>query len=97
MRTRTLAPIGAALAALAVAAPVAGASQAATPPATAASSTAGPVFTFIPPKVSPLQVIIGGTYIGGKLISAGVNVSTPGTSLPTITWSPPSTWSLPST
>jgi hypothetical protein len=48
------------------------------------------VFTFIPPKVAPLQVIIGATYIGGKLISPGVNVATPGVSLPTLTWSPSS-------
>jgi hypothetical protein len=47
------------------------------------------VFTFIPPKVGPLQVIIGATYIGGKLISPGVNVSTPGTSLPPIVWTLP--------
>jgi len=88
MRTRKLAAIAAALAPLALAAPVAGASAATTPPAPAAS-TAGPLLTFIPPKVSPLQVIIGATYIGGKLISPGVNVSTPGVSLPPITWTLP--------
>jgi hypothetical protein len=90
MRTRKLAAIAAAFAPLALAAPVAGASAATTPPATASGSTASPVFTFIPPKVGPLQVIIGATYVGGKLISPGVNVSTPGVSLPPITWSPPS-------
>jgi hypothetical protein len=90
MRTRKLAATAAALAPLALAAPVAGASAATTPPAAASASKAAPVFTFIPPKVGPLQVIIGATYIGGKLISAGVNVSTPGTSLPPIIWSPPS-------
>jgi hypothetical protein len=90
MSTRTLAALGAALASLALAAPVAGASAATTPPATASSSSAAPVFTFIPPKVAPLQVIIGATYIGGKLISPGVNVATPGVSLPTLTWSPSS-------
>jgi hypothetical protein len=89
MRTRKLAAIAAALAPLALAAPVAGASAATTPPAPAALSPAGPVFTFIPPKVGPLQVIIGATYIGGKLISPGVNVSTPGTSLPPIVWTLP--------
>ena len=88
MRTRKLAAIAAALAPLALAAPVAGASAATTPPAPAAS-TAGPLLTFIPPKVAPLQVIIGATYIGGKLISPGVNVSTPGVSLPPITWTLP--------
>jgi hypothetical protein len=89
MRTRTLAAIAAALAALVVAAPVAGASEVTTPPASATSSTASPVFTFIPPKVGPLQVIIGATYIGGKLISPGVNVATSGVSLPPITWTLP--------
>lgn len=90
MRTRKLAAVAAVLAPLALAVPVAGASAATTAPASASSSTASPVFTFIPPKVGPLQVIIGATFIGGKLISPGVNVSTPGTSLPPITWSPPS-------
>jgi hypothetical protein len=85
MRMRKLAAVTAALAPLALAAPVAGASAATTPPASAAA----PVFTFIPPRVGPLQVIMGATYIGGKLISPGVNVSTPGVNLPAITWSPP--------
>jgi hypothetical protein len=84
MRTRKLAAVAAAIAPLALAAPVATAGAATTPPA------AAPVFTFIPPKVGPLQVIMGATYIGGKLISPGVNVSTPGVSLPAITWTPPS-------
>jgi hypothetical protein len=56
----------------------------------ASSPTASPVLTFIPPKVGPLQVIIGATFIGGKLISPGVNVSTPGVSLPPIVWTLPS-------
>ncbi|HEV7752753.1 MAG TPA: hypothetical protein VGO71_14515 [Baekduia sp.] len=90
MRTRTLASIAAALAALALAAPVAGASEVTTPPAPATLPASSPVFTFIPPKVGPLQVIIGATYIGGKLISPGVNVATPGVSLPPITWTLPS-------
>ena len=86
MRTRKLAAIAAAVAPLALATPVAGASAATTAPASLA--TASPVFTFIPPKVGPLQVIIGATFIGGKQISPGVNVSTPGVSLPPITWTP---------
>jgi hypothetical protein len=45
-----------------------GASGDTTPPVPAPSVTAPPTFTFIPPKVGPLQVVIGGTYIGGKLI-----------------------------
>jgi hypothetical protein len=90
MRTRKLAAIAAAFAPLALAAPVAGASAATTPPSTASGSTASAVFTFIPPRVGPLQVIIGATYVAGKLISPGVNVSTPGVSLAPITWSPPS-------
>jgi hypothetical protein len=89
MRTRTLAAIAAALAPLALAAPAARAGADTTPPAAAPVSTAPPLFTFIPPKVGPLQVIIGATYIGGKLISPGVNVATPGVSLPPITWTLP--------
>jgi hypothetical protein len=91
MRIRKLAAVVAALAPLALAAPLPGASAATTPPASAPLSTAPPLLTFIPPTVGPLQVIIGGTFINGKLISAGVNVSTPGVSLPPITWSPPAT------
>jgi hypothetical protein len=90
MHTRKLAAIAAALAPLALAAPVASAGAATTPPALASSPTASPVLTFIPPKVGPLQVIIGATFIGGKLISPGVNVSTPGVSLPPIVWTLPS-------
>jgi hypothetical protein len=87
MLRRTSAAIVAVLIPVALAAPAAIAQT--TPPASAPASTARPVFTFIPPKVGPLQVLIGATFIGGKQISPGVNVSTPGTSLPTITWSPP--------
>jgi hypothetical protein len=90
MRTRKPAAIAAALAPLLLAAPVARSSAATTPPASAPSSAAAPVFTFIPPKVGPLQVIIGATFIDGQQISPGVNVATPGTSLPPITWTPPS-------
>ena len=79
MTSRKLAAIVAALAPLGLAAAPLADAKAATPP---------PVFTFVPPRVAPIQVIIGATYIGGQLISPGVNVSTPGTSLPTITWSP---------
>ena len=90
MHTRTLAAIAAALAPLVLAAPVASAGAATTPPALASLPTASPVLTFIPPKVGPLQVIIGATFIGGKLISPGVNVSTPGVSLPPMVWTLPS-------
>ena len=89
MRTHKLSAAAAALVLLGLAAPVAGA-NADTTPAAPAPAPSGPVFTFIPPKVGPLVVSIGGTYIGGKLISPGVNVSTPGTSLPPFTWTPPS-------
>ena len=79
------------LAALAPLALTPAAASAATAPAAQAPSPApGPVFTFIPPKVGTLQVVIGATFIGGKMISPGVNVSTPGTSLPPIVWRMPS-------
>jgi hypothetical protein len=92
MRTPSLAAIAvaASLAPFALTAPIARASTTTTPPASASLSAASPVLTFIPPRVSPLQVIIGATYIGGKLISPGVNVSTPGVSLPPIIWRLPS-------
>ncbi|HEY6759160.1 MAG TPA: hypothetical protein VI318_06700 [Baekduia sp.] len=91
MRTRKLAAFAAVLAPLALAAPAAHASDVPTLPlpAAAAAPPAYATFTFIPPKVAPIQVIIGATYIGGKLISPGVNVATPGTSLPPMTWTLP--------
>jgi hypothetical protein len=88
MHTRRLAAPVAALVALGVAAPVAGASAAGTAAASAPSSTAPPALTFVPPSVAPIRVMIGATFYRGKLISPGVNVSTPGTSLRPITWSP---------
>jgi hypothetical protein len=68
-----------------VAAPVAGAAPATPVPPAAAS----PLLTFVPPKVGPLSVNLGPTIIGGQLISPGVNVYTPGVSLPPFTWTPP--------
>ena len=85
MHTRRLAAAVAALVVLGAGAPVADAAGAATP---AASTPSSPALTFIPPTVAPIQVMIGATFYRGKLISPGVNVATPGISLPPITWSP---------
>jgi hypothetical protein len=90
MLKKKLPAVLAALVPVALAAPVATASAATAPAAQAPSPPPGPAFTFIPPKVGPLRVVIGATFIGGKLISPGVNVSTPGTSLPPIVWTMPS-------
>ncbi|HEY2441317.1 MAG TPA: hypothetical protein VGI07_13870 [Solirubrobacteraceae bacterium] len=42
----------------------------------------------MPPSVGLISVSIGATIIGGKVISPGVNVSTPGVALPPITSTP---------
>jgi hypothetical protein len=77
----------AAVLALALAAPVAGAS-ADTTPAAPPPAAAGPLLTFVPPKVGPITVSIAPTFIQGKMISPGLNVASPGVSLPPITWTP---------
>jgi hypothetical protein len=87
MRIRTAA--AAVLIPLAIASPVAGARADTTPTAPSPAAAAPPLLTFVPPRVGPISVSIAPTFINGQLISPGVNVSTPGTSLPPITWSPP--------
>jgi hypothetical protein len=46
--------------------------------------TLAPGLTFIPPAVGPIAVHIGAIIIDGQQISPGVNVSTPGTTVPPI-------------
>jgi hypothetical protein len=48
------------------------------------SVTLAPGLTFIPPAVGPIEVHIGAIIIDGQQISPGVNVSTPGTTIPPI-------------
>jgi hypothetical protein len=43
-----------------------------------------PGLTFIPPAVGPIAVHIGAIIINGQVISPGLNVSTPGMTLPPI-------------
>jgi hypothetical protein len=77
---------------LALAAPVAAALADATPTAPGAYSHRvmgpSPLLSFVPPKVGPLSVSLGATIIDGKVISPGLNVVSPGITLPPITWSP---------
>jgi hypothetical protein len=80
---RTLSATVASLGVLGLAGPVAGAVAATDPP------PASPLLTFVPPSVGPLSVYIGPTIIGGKVISPGLYVRSPGISLPPITWTPP--------
>jgi hypothetical protein len=88
MRIPWLSAATAVLIPLALAGPVAGARADATATAPATPAAAPPRLTFVPPKVGPISVSIAPTFIGGKLVGPGVNVSTPGVSLPTIAWTP---------
>jgi hypothetical protein len=80
MRIRRFSAVAAVLIPLGVAAaPVAAARADATP---AASQPASPLLTFVPPRVGPISVTLGPTIIGGRVINPGLNVSTPGVTLP---------------
>ena len=85
MLARKFAAAAAVLVPLALAAPVA-ASPDTTPAATTPPAASGPLLTFVPPKVAPITVSIAPTFIGGQMISPGLNVSTTGVSLPPIAW-----------
>jgi hypothetical protein len=41
-----------------------------------------PAFNFVPPSVGPISVDIGRTIINGQIISQGVHVLMPGTTVP---------------
>jgi hypothetical protein len=86
MRIRSLFAAAAALIPFALAAPVPGARADTT--AAPAPAAAPALLTFVPPRVGPIGVSIAPTFINGQLISPGVNVSTPGVSLPPMTWTP---------
>jgi hypothetical protein len=89
MFIRKLPAAAAALSLIGLAAPVAGASAATTPAVSLPATGASPLLTFVPPSVGPLVVSLGATIIGGKVISPGLNVSTPGITLPPLSWTPP--------
>ena len=78
---------------LAAAVALAGAVGLAAPLSARAATTPPPssfVINFIPPRVGPISVDIGKVIIGGQVVSPGVHVRTPGTSVPAMTASPPS-------
>jgi hypothetical protein len=87
MRNRKLSAAVAVLVPFVLAAPVAGARADTTPTASRAASPL--LLTFVPPRVGPLSVSLGQTIIDGQVISPGVSVSTPGTSLPPMAWTLP--------
>jgi hypothetical protein len=92
MSIRKLSAVAALLVPLALAAPVAGALADTTPATTPGAAShrvlAGPLLSFVPPAVGPLSVSLGATIIDGQVISPGVNVLSPGISLPPINWTP---------
>jgi hypothetical protein len=87
MRKRTsLATAAVAVSLLATAGHAASASADTTPPAVTMPSG----LTFVPPSVGPIRVDLGPTIINGKVINPGLHVLMPGSSLPTMNWTPPS-------
>jgi hypothetical protein len=88
MLVRRLPAAAAVIGLIALAAPIAGASADTT-------ATPSPLLTFVPPTVGSLTVSLGATIINGQVISPGLYVSTPGISLPPITWTPPAGLTLP--
>jgi hypothetical protein len=89
MPIRRLSAAAAVLVPFALAAHVTGARADATPTASPPPAVASPLLRFVPPRVGPISVSIAPTFIGGKMVGPGVNVSTPGTSLPAFAWTPP--------
>ena len=78
----------AAASAAALAVVVPGSASAATPSSPPPSSLPAfdlPALQFTPPAVGPIRVVIGPIIIGGQLINPGLNVSTPGFTVP---WPP---------
>jgi hypothetical protein len=88
LTAKRLATTAAATGLLAAAIPAAGAHAATPLPATTLPGLTMPGISFTPPAVGQISVTIGPTIIGGKVIDPGLNVSTTGTSLPTITLPP---------
>jgi hypothetical protein len=71
--------------ALGALAPAATAGAQTTTTTTTTGTTTSPLLTFVPPKVGQIVVVIGPVIINGKMISPGVNVTSPSISIPTFT------------
>lgn len=89
MLIRKLSAAAAVLTLSGLAAPVGGAG-ADTSPSPAPPALSSPLISFVPPKVGAIGVAIGPVILGGKVMSPGLNVSTPGISVPPLTSTPTS-------
>jgi hypothetical protein len=56
-----------------------------TPPPSTLPAFDLPALQFTPPAVGPIHVVIGPIIIGGHVINPGINLSTPGFTIP---WPP---------
>jgi len=82
-----VATAAASAAVLAAAVPAANAATPSAPPPSTLPAFTLPGLQCTPPYVGPIRVVIGPIIIGGKVINPGINLSTPGVTIP---WPPAS-------